>query len=252
MLLFCLDGIIISHDNSFERITNGNVQINLSELRIREATFIKYGGGLQGRLARLDEVFNLIINSDSAINALHLKGKYQSPEYLEALLLAIKNFPDIKDKIFIFDLKPDAAEFIKINMSDLKTGASLAHPYDIERFNQFVGGTLISIDDALKYKRIKLYDWAWMDEWDKKSTKGYKSFYTEANFGVLRKVGYNLALVSPELHKKSPGLYGGEEHQDAVTNDRLFRRVREILSLEPDAICTDYPKEVESFLCERK
>ena len=51
--------------------------------------------------------------------------------------------------------------------------------------------------------------------------------------------------MTPELHGTSPGLLGGESHKHAANTEVLFERMREILSLEPDAICTDYPEEVK-------
>jgi hypothetical protein len=39
------------------------------------------------------------------------------------------------------------------------------------------------------------------------------------------------------------GLLGGEAHPDACNGEtRLFARIEQILSLAPDAICTDYPE----------
>ena len=61
---------------------------------------------------------------------------------------------------------------------------------------------------------------------------------------MLSQEGYKIALVTPELHGTSPGLYGGESHKDAKDKETLFKRIKEILSLKPDAVCTDYPEEV--------
>jgi hypothetical protein len=50
-----------------------------------------------------------------------------------------------------------------------------------------------------------------------------------------------VAMISPELHKI-------EGHQDAESLKTLNRRWREMLSLKPEAICTDYPARLSALL----
>ena len=64
----------------------------------------------------------------------------------------------------------------------------------------------------------------------------------------LKKAGYKIGLVTPEMHTTSPGLYGGESHPDAKDKETLFKRIKEIINLNPDAICTDNPEEVREIL----
>jgi hypothetical protein len=66
-------------------------------------------------------------------------------------------------------------------------------------------------------------------------------------FKILKDEGLKVALVTPELHGTSPGLLGGEAHPDADKNC-LFDRIQEIIDLQPDALCTDYPEEVGKLI----
>ncbi|MBU3913711.1 MAG: hypothetical protein KKE50_06485, partial [Nanoarchaeota archaeon] len=124
---------------------------------------------------------------------------------------------------------------------------SVAHQWDIERFNSFVGNTLISVSSALINKKV--YDWAWLDEWDLKDRENKtKKTYTQENFEILKNAGYKVALVTPELHRTSPEGYGLESHPDAENKERLFERIEEIISLKPDALCTDYSEEIKKLI----
>ena len=242
---FVKDGIVVSHDADLKRITNGKDQRDFKVLTTTEITTIKYGYKNQGRTPTFDELINLIRKSQSTINALHLKGKFQDEHYLEILIEALQKNNDVLSKILIFDAKPDVSRYLKKKIPTLIIAPSVSHPYDIKRYNKAVLGTLISVDDAIKYKREGIYDWVWLDEWDLTGENGTdKSLLNKDVFNTLRKAGLKISLVTPELHGTSPGLLGGEAHQDAENIDRLFSRIKQIISLEPDAICTDYPEEV--------
>ncbi len=195
----------------------------------------------------LSQILSLIRAGNSlATNALHLKGKFQETGYVNRLLEQLKDFTDILPRMLIFDVKPETAEYIKGKLPQAVLAPSVAHPYDIERYNGAVLGTLISIDEAIKHKG--LYDWVWLDEWDLAGPKDTsKKFYTDETFSRLRAVGYKIALVTPELHGTSPGLLGGEAHPDAKPQERLMARIKEIIDLSPDALCTDYPEEVKNL-----
>jgi hypothetical protein len=122
----------------------------------------------------------------------------------------------------------------------------VAHPYDIERYNQCVLGTLLSLEKVLSHK--DLFSWVWLDEWDLADKDGgQKQFYTAEVFETLKDQGLKIALVTPELHGTSPGLLGGEAHPDA-DKSRLFGRIQETINLQPDALCTDYPEEVRQMI----
>jgi len=196
----------------------------------------------RGRVASLAEILDLIAKSNVRISSIHLKGINQTKEKIDFTIKEIEK-RNIFDKIIIFDLKPEWARYIKNKASHIKLAPSVAHPFDIKRYNRFVGGTLITIEQALDNKEF--YDWVWLDEWDTLDENNKrKKLYTKGNFDLLRKAGYKIALVTPELHGTSPGLLGGEAHSDSSSKDLLFKRIKEIISLKPDAVCTDYPEEV--------
>lgn len=196
----------------------------------------------------LIEILDLIQRESShPVDALHLKGKFQTPGYIKKLLDALKQYPDILPKTIIFDIKPETARLIKQELPTAQLAPSVAHDYDIARYNQAVSGTLISIQDALTLKPD--YDWVWLDEWDLSDAEGLqKKFYTAETFSILKNTGYKIALVTPELHGTSPGLLGGESHPDAKPIEHLMNRIKEILALNPDVVCTDYPEEVRKIM----
>lgn len=239
---FAADGIVVSHDANLKRITNGKDERSFSEVSISELKSINYGGEVKGRIATFSEVMELIRKSSAKLSAMHLKGVNQDEEKLDLLLKELKKNEDLLDRFIIFDLKPEAARYLKGELPSLKLAPSVAHSYDIKRYNGVVRGTLFSIDEVLRLRDI--YDWVWLDEWDlADSNGGGKKFYTAKTFDVMRNAGYKIGLVTPELHGTSPGLYGGESHADASNKERLFTRIKEIASLKPDFICTDYPEE---------
>lgn len=243
---FAKDEIIVMHDAGLQRITLGRDKRVFADVQVHELRRIRYGKMKKGRISTFDELLQGLEKSKAPLHALHLKGKYQSREYMHLLLSHLQNYPAVNSKMLIFDLKPESAAYLKACLPSVQLAPSVAHAHDIRRYNQVVGNTLLSVEEALKYKKI--YDWVWLDEWDTLDEQGEKLFYTKENFAILKSVGYKIALVTPELHATSPGLYGGESHQHAKDKATLFKRIREIIKLQPDAICTDYPEEVKSLI----
>jgi len=245
---FVKEGIIVSHDSNLKRITNGSDERNFSDLTLEEVKNIRYGKVKEGRIATFDEILNLIKESTASLHALHFKGKFQNSQKLELLVRELKKYEGVLDKILIFDLKLEAAMYLKQNLPKIHLAPSVAHSYDIERYNKYVAGTLINVDDILNYNK-GIYDWVWLDEWDLiDKERSRKQFYTKEVFERLKNAGYKIALVTPELHGISPGLLSEESHEDSRSKEILFRRIKEIISLQPDAVCTDYPEEVREFL----
>ncbi len=242
-LNFCRDGIAVSHDSTLERITGGRDKRTFSSLSVREVQKIRYGTK-QGCIATLDQVMELIAGSTSKINAMHLKARYQFPEFMEQLVQALRTYKTILDRFFIFDLKPHTARFMKEKITALQLAPSVAHPYDIKRYNGLVGGTLLSVERALECR--DMYNWVWLDEWNLADVNGgSKKLYTAKTFDTLRSAGYKIGLVTPEMHTSAePGILGGPDHEDGINPERFLKRMQEIISLKPDVICTDHP---ESF-----
>ena len=46
--------------------------------------------------------------------------------------------------------------------------------------------------------------------------------------------------MAPELHSKSPWLLWWEKHEDSENINKWHSRIKEIIELKPDFICTDY------------
>jgi hypothetical protein len=237
--------IIIVHDSTFQKISHGQSFQKISEL---DPKFMPINLN-HGRLCFFEELLDLIRHSSSKINALHLKGPFQSDEYLDIFVNTLKTSTlDLLDRLILFDIKPETAKILKKNISGLHMAPSVAHYYDLERYNASVAGTLISVENAIKYKLEGLYDWVWLDEWDRTDKNGHdKTLYNPETFKKLKTIGYKIALVTPELHATSPGLLGGEAHPDADNHQKLIVRIKNILALKPDAVCTDYPDEVKNL-----
>jgi glycerophosphoryl diester phosphodiesterase len=236
--------MFIFHDSGLTRITNGNDDRYFEELKLDEIRVLRLRNNL---LPTFDELFNLIRNiGRESVNALHLKSKFQDKRHLEILTKNLKYYQDIFDSLIVFDVKIETARFLKSSFPDLNLAPSVAHEFDIQRYNKSVGGTLYSIEEVLADK--DLFSWVWLDEWDLTDQNGgTKKLCTEEIFDKFRRAGIKTALVTPELHGTSPGLLGGESHPDAADMSKLQKRIIEIKSLQPDAICTDHPDLVLSL-----
>lgn len=240
------DGIIIFHDASLERITQGLDMREFTELTTTEVINLDLAGS---HLCTLADVLALISKSIESFGALHLKARNQENKYLDLLLKEMKSFPDVLDRIIIFDVKPETARYLKNALPDLHLAPSVAHSYDIERYGQAVGGTLISVDEAIANR--ELFDWVWLDEWDRADKSGAKkTLYNQDVFDRLHRAGFKIALVTPELHATSPNLLAGESHPDAANKDSLQLRIKDIIELKPDAVCTDYLSMTKELILE--
>lgn len=240
---FLRDGnIVIVHDATLARITKGQDTRKFEELTLEDVRKVQLS---RGRIGTFDELMNLIRKSSSAMNSLHFKGILQTSENISKLLEYLKKHEDLLGRILIFDITEDTARKMLDTIPSLSLYPSVSHAYDIERYNSVVAGTLMTIEDAVKGAKECLYRGVWLDEWDLTGPEGTtKTLNNMETFTALREAGLKIALVTPELHTTSPGLLGGEVHQDAVNKKRLFERIVEIIALKPDAICTDYPEEV--------
>lgn len=195
----------------------------------------------------VEEVATLIaeLQAPEAVSAMHLKHRVQEKATLDTILSYFKNVDS--SKFFIFDPTFKTASYIKEKNPALQLAASIAHPYDIERYNDAIGKTLYTVDEVLKHQ--ELFSWVMLDEWDRTDKNGgSKTLYTQEVFNALRAAGLKICVISPELHATSPGLLGGEAHQDAKDHATLIKRIQEILAQRPDAICTDYPDQVRALL----
>lgn len=231
------DGVpVISHDASLSRVAECELP-RIADQTVTEFLETKLPNGHTLTLETLIAMLYEAKQTTNSIHALHLKISNQTEEGLGVILPFLAQLTELP--IMVFDVTPTIGKQIKDEISNIPLAASVAHPYDVARYNGAVGGTLLTLKEMETYQDI--YDWAWLDEWDRTDENGTKAFYTVETFATLRALGYRLALVSPELHATSPKLLGGESHQDAVNFESLKARWDEVAALKPDAICTDYP-----------
>lgn len=244
---FTKDGkIVIFHDSSLERISKGKDKRFIAEMTSGEIKKVNLNGS---RICDVDEIMSLIEGNKTSINALHLRGDFQEKSYLDILISYLAKRKEVKDKMIIFDVKVKTAKYLRERAPELILAPSVAHKYDIERYNSYVKKTLISIEDAIVNK--KLFEWVWLDEWDRSDRNGKeKTLYNEEVFSLLRNGGFKIGLVTPELHGTSPGLLGSEVHQDTKNEEILRARLEKIIKLQPDVICTDYPQLVKNIIKE--
>lgn len=247
---FTKDGIVVWHDATLERLSEGQDKRAFRDVLVEELSQIRYWNKnhtKEGKIPTFDEVMDLIRKGSSKINALHLKGKFQNQADLALLTEYLQRNIDVLSRLLVFDVKVETAGVLFAKFPEMQLAPSVAHAYDVKRYNSVVAETLIETSEAemlLKQGAFGKYPWVWLDEWDLTDEGGQeKKLYTKDVFKRMRDVGAKISLVTPELHGTSPGLYGGESHPDAKDRLTLSNRVREIISLEPDAICTDYPEE---------
>ena len=249
-LNFTRDGIVFCHDATFKRLTNGQDERALKQLTTDEACGVLLPNG---RLGSIEELMDELKKYPDQLVALHFKGSYQNYENSLILLEHLRSYEDLLDRVFVFDATLTIAKLLKKSHPSIQLMASVAHPYDIERYQEAAKGTLLSLESLLENKDV--YSGAWLDEWDlaDRASEGIidskgKKLYTAEVFQFLRAHGFKIGLVTPELHGTSPGLLGGEAHPDAQSQQRLFERIQEIIALQPDVICTDYPEEVKALI----
>ena len=237
------DGFIVLHDPTLERATGGHDKRPISEITTEEATTAKLSE--KGRIATFQEILDLIKTNKATMNAIHLKYRLQTPQMLDRIMEALAPYQDIFNKLIVFDVKPDTARLLKKTFPTLRLAPSVAHPYDILRYNEAVGGTLLTLEEALELKKEGLVDGIWGDEWDRTGENGTsKMLYTPEFFEKVHTAGMFAALVTPELHGTSPHLLGGESHPDAKDVPTLMERIKEIKFAGADYFCTDHPEEV--------
>jgi hypothetical protein len=191
-------------------------------------------------ITTLENVLKLIdeLQSPQSVSAIHLKYTSQKKDDLNIILSYLQD-ADVS-RFFIFDATIETARYLKSKYSGLRIAPSVAHPYDIERYNQVVGGTLMPIEEVLAHR--DLFDGVWLDEWDLADKNGgVKKMYTKETIDLFKQQRLWVGLVMPELHGTSPGLLGGEAHPDTSSFEILMGRYKEIVACGPDAICTDYP-----------
>jgi hypothetical protein len=239
--------IVIIHDGALTRMTHGVDTRNVSDVDASEILSMDFEGS---HVTTFDVLLNLIeeLQAPGVVSAIHLKIGSQVEDALDLILTYLENVD--KSLFYIFDTTLKTAKYLKAKSPAVRIAPSVAHLYDRMRYNGVVGDTLLSLDEVLNNR--DLFSGVWLDEWDLQDDGGgTKKLYTQEVFGICKKAGLWVGLVTPELHGTSPGLLGGEAHADAKSFDTLKVRLQEIVRLAPDAICTDYPDYVHGLISER-
>lgn len=226
------------HDKWLARISNWKDSRLFQDMGWKEIE--EYGLPDDCHFTTLEGLLKLIERKqkEGIISALHLKSQYQKKELLDILIRTIQNNLKIIEKLFIFDVKIDTAKYLKDKLSKIQLFFSVSHSYDKERFNYSVWWTLYTMEEIIE--NIDLVDWVRLDEWDRKDKDGIKKLYTEEIINRFKSSWLKVAIISPELHAKSPWLLWGEFHEDVENDEKLSKRIDEIKLSNPDFICTDY------------
>ena len=240
------EGLIIIHDANLKRLTDGTDTREISAITSAELLAMDFGGSHLTTLPQLLEMIEMT-GAKGSVSAIHIKHGVQTPESMDLILAALEKGIQDYTKFILFDVKLATASFIRRTNPRLQLALSVAHPNDIARYDKAVGGTLYTVEEALANR--DLCDWVWLDEWDLLAPDGCtKKFYTPDVFKQMHEAGLKIALVTPELHATSLGLLGGEAHPDAADPETLEKRFEEIISLRPDAVCTDYPEKMRRII----
>jgi len=235
---------VITHDKTLERISGGADTRNVTEATMEEIKALELNGY---HLTDLDTLCAMIAeHAGNSMSALHMKSESQIPEIIAAVIETFKKH-DLFETCIVFDTTIETAKQLKAGDERFHIAPSVSHEYDIERYNDAVGGTLYSVEEVIDNKNV--FDWVWLDEWDREDKDGgEKTLVNQETFSTLREHGFKIGLVTPELHASSPGLLGGEAHGDAADMTTLEARLQEIVRLNPDLMCTDYPDRVRSMI----
>lgn len=227
----------VFHDWNLNRITNWKDIRNFSELSIDE--ILNYDLNWNSFISFEELIKNISeYRKDWEYSALHLKAKFQEKKYIDIMVNLLEKYENIENKIFIFDIKIETAKYVKSKNNKIKLFPSISHNYDIERYNSCTWDTLYSIEDFLN--NLDIFDWVWLDEWDKKNKNWEKTLYNKEVFDIIKRENKLIWLVTPELHAKSPWLIWWEAHEDCKNINILKSRFKDIINLNPDFICSDY------------
>lgn len=235
----------ISHDKDLKRLTADQSVIKLEEVLAEEVSEIKIPGG---RLCTLEELLEYIAVNSTSISALHLKASCQIGAVLQTLIAQLKPFEaKLANRLIIFDAKVETAKTLKEDLPSIQLAASVSDPFDIQRYGNKTGGTLLPPETV--FQLPDLYSWVWLDEWDRLGEGAKrKTFVNAETVGSFHAAGFKVAVVSPELHATSPSLLGGEAHEDGCDVKLLRTRWLELGALQLEALCTDHASWIQSNL----
>jgi len=163
---------------------------------------------------------------DGQLIAIHIKDELQS-DIIELVVNMIRE-KEMVEKCFIFDLTTNGINHAKQLCPKLKQGLSVGE----KKFT----GSIYLWDEVSEDLNM---DIIWWDEWK-------YGLYNRENAKLIKDKGKVNYVISPELHKVHDHPMGGN-----------FEDVKKVwgnlIEMDVDGICTDYPKELrEVFSGEKK
>lgn len=234
--------LFVWHDQVAERLTQGRLKSDFSSYDLPE---IQKNVASEYSLMEWSELKVLMNKYPDKIYALHIKGPNQQSRFLSAFQEALTEVQNLFSSILVFDLKIETAKQISKNFPNLPLAISVSEIVDIQRYNSFTSETLYSTEEAKRNSDI--FSWAWLDEWDLKGKTPESRLYTNHKIEEFKSRGFNVAIVSPELHAKSPGLLGGEAHEEGNDLNKLEDLWKRLSDTQADAICTDYSQRLTNL-----
>jgi glycerophosphoryl diester phosphodiesterase len=231
------DELIVWQEGDLKRWTRGAVAKNWSEL---DSTELQALEAQYGKLCRWHEIIQLMTKVTGIFAAIHVKAANQNEKFFAQLEAELAKSQDFHGRLVIFGLTKSWAERLRLVFNNIGIAPTVAHPFDIKRFGEQCGSTLLTLEECLFNNDI--FNWVWLDEWDRTDEAAkFKVLYDQKTMTALKGAGFQIALNSPELHRS-------EKHPDSQNTDRIERRWRDILEFEVDAICTDYPTRLSRAL----
>ena len=110
----------VFHDSWLKRISNWKDNRNFSDIKWFDIK--NYELPNECHFISLETLFELIENNQKVWiqSALHLKSKFQSKELLDILVRHIRKYPNILQKLFVFDVKIDTAKYLKDKLPEIQ------------------------------------------------------------------------------------------------------------------------------------
>ncbi len=152
--------------------------------------------------------------------AIHIKDENQG-DILKLVCNEIFN-KKLTDRCFIFDVTKNGRDKIKKINPLINIGFSVGE----KRHSK----TIFLLEDLDKEN----YDIVWWDWW------GYEKLYTKKNLERIKNSLKKVYVISPELHKEG-------NHPSARNLNRIENVWNDLISLNVDGICTDYPSRLFNF-----
>lgn len=204
------DVLVISHDTNLKR--QRGLDKNLTDMYSKELKELK--------IPSFEEVLEYFKKKDDKqLLAIHIKDEYQIK--ILDLITKMITHNKLEKNCFLFDISTIGANHIKQLNSKLEMGLSVGE-------KRYTGSIYLweDIKDCLDM------DIVWWDEWHSK-------LYNKENRKLIKEK--TIYAISPELHKI-------HNHPKGNSLEDIKEVWKDLIDLEVDGICTDYPEELKKYL----